>query len=213
MIEIQCEGTKASHIVSFCSDGASKEDHTEIGLDHCVMSQVSHANHQIRHSIERRNHRDLTEMYSRSRSRKTHEDQAGDHRKPKHTVHDLEHGDQVSIDRVRIHVAVANGCKRFHAKEKSMEKRPGRHLGDGVYVQHIQRSKNNIDKQVDAENKTGKPRPSQGQDKMVRISPIELLGVDLNKFELPGPDPDVAVSSPHNESCVNTVFWARIHTR
>ena len=78
------------------------------------------------------------------------------------------------------------------AKEKSVKKRSGRHLGDGVCVQHIQRSKNNVDKEIDAENKTGKPRPSQGQDKMVRVSPIELLGIDLNKFELPGPDPDVA---------------------
>jgi hypothetical protein len=33
---------------------------------------------------------------------------------------------------------------------------------------------------------------------MVRISPIELLGIELNKFELPGPDPDVAWLSPHN---------------
>ena len=88
-------------------------------------------------------------------------------------------------------MAVANGGKRFHAKEKSVKKRSGRHLGYGVCVQHIQRSKNNVDKEIDAENKSGKSRPGQGQDKMVRISPIELLGIDLNKFELPGPDPDV----------------------
>src|SRR5580704_15022463 len=35
---------------------------------------------------------------------------------------------------------------------------------------------------------------------MVRISPIELLGIELNKFELPGPDPDVAWSSRHPRS-------------
>src|SRR6516165_11803954 len=201
MIKIQCKGTKAPHIVSFCSYSASNEEHTEIGLDHGMMTQVGHANHQIRHSIERRNDHDLTEMYSRCRTGKTHKNQAGDHRQPKHAHHDLEHGDQVSIDGVRIHVAVPNRCQCFHTKEKSVEKRAGWHLGDGVCVQHVQRSKYNIDYQVDAENKTGKPRPSQGQDKMVRISPIELLGVDLNKFELPGPDPDVAMSSPHNESC------------
>jgi hypothetical protein len=33
---------------------------------------------------------------------------------------------------------------------------------------------------------------------MVGISPIELLGIELNKFELTGPDPDVAYPSPHN---------------
>jgi len=95
-------------------------------------------------------------------------------------------------------VAVANGRQRFHAKEKSIEKRSRPHLGDGVCVQHIQRSKYKIDKEVDAENKTGEPRPAQGQDQMVRISPIELLGIELNKFELPGPDPDAAWPSPHN---------------
>src|ERR1700746_3321083 len=96
------------------------------------------------------------------------------------------------IERYRIHVAVANSRQRFHAKEKSIEKRAGRHFGDGGWVKHIKRSKNEIDQEVDAENKTGKPRPGQGQDKMVRISPIELLGIELNKFELSRPDPDVA---------------------
>jgi len=98
----------------------------------------------------------------------------------------------VSIERVGIHVAVANGRQRFHAKEKSVDERTGRHLGDGVCVQQVQQSKYNIDKEVDAENKTGEPRPGQGQDQMVRISPVELLGIKLNKFELSGPDPDLA---------------------
>jgi len=35
---------------------------------------------------------------------------------------------------------------------------------------------------------------------MVGISPIELLDVELNKFVLPGPDPDVSWSPPHNWS-------------
>jgi hypothetical protein len=95
-------------------------------------------------------------------------------------------------------LAVANGRQRFHAKEKSIEKRARPHLGDGVWVQHVQRSKYKIDKEVDAENKTGEARPAQGQNQMVGISQIETLGIKLNKFELPGPDPDVAWPSPHN---------------
>jgi hypothetical protein len=47
-----------------------------------------------------------------------------------------------------------------------------------------QPSKPKIDKEVDAENKTSEPRPAQGQNQMVGISPIELLGIELNKFEL-----------------------------
>jgi hypothetical protein len=95
-------------------------------------------------------------------------------------------------------VAVANGRQRFHAKEKGIEKRAGPHLGDRVWVQQVQRSKKKINKEVDAEYQTGKPRPAQGQDEVVGISPIELLGVELNKFELPGSDPDAAWPSPHN---------------
>ena len=38
MIEFQIEGTKASHIVSLCSDGVSKEHHTEFGLDHRLVA-------------------------------------------------------------------------------------------------------------------------------------------------------------------------------
>ena len=67
-------------------------------------------------------------------------------------------------------MAVANGRQRFHAEEKSIEKRAGPHLGDSMWVKHVQRGKCNIDKEVDAENKTGEPRPAQVQDQMVRIS-------------------------------------------
>jgi hypothetical protein len=95
-------------------------------------------------------------------------------------------------------VTVANGRQRFHTKEKSIEKRARPHLGDGVCVQHVQPSKYKIDEEVDAENKTGEPRPAQVQNQMVRISQIETLGIELNEFELPGTDPDVAWPSPHN---------------
>ena len=61
-------------------------------------------------------------------------------------------------------MAVANGRQRFHAKEKSIEKRPGRHLGDGVWVQHVQRSKYKIDKEVDPENKGGETQASSGSE-------------------------------------------------
>ena len=95
-------------------------------------------------------------------------------------------------------MTVANGRQRFDAEEKSIEKRAGRHLGNGVWVQHVQCSKYKIDKKVDPENKTGEPRPAQGQDQMVRISQIELLGIELNEFEMPVPDSDVAWLSSHN---------------
>ena len=81
-------------------------------------------------------------------------------------------------------MAVADGRQSFHAKEKGIEKRAGSHLCDGVCFQHVQLSKYNIDKEVDAENKTGEPRPAQRQDQMVRIPPIELLGIELNKFRI-----------------------------
>ena len=53
-----------------------------------------------------------------------------------------------------------------------------------MWVQYVQPSKPKIDKEVDAENKTSEPRPAQGQNQMVGIAPIELLGIELNKFEL-----------------------------
>jgi hypothetical protein len=61
-------------------------------------------------------------------------------------------------------------------------------------------SKYKINEEVDAEHHTGEPRPAQGQDEMVGISPIELLGIELNKFKLPGLDPDAAWPSPHKRS-------------
>ena len=91
-------------------------------------------------------------MDSRGGTRKAHKNQTGNHRQSKHACDDLEHGDQVPIERFRIHVAVANRRQRFHAKEKSIQKRAGPHRGDGMWVQQVQRSKYKIDKEVDAEN-------------------------------------------------------------
>ena len=95
-------------------------------------------------------------------------------------------------------MAVANGRQRFHTKEKSGQKRTRRHFGDGVWLQQIQPGKGNIDQEVDAENNRGEGRPAQGQDQMVGIPKIELLGIELDQFEMPGPDPDLAGSSSHN---------------
>jgi hypothetical protein len=85
-------------------------------------------------------------------------------------------------------VALADRRQRFDAKEESIEKR--RHLGNAVRVQHVQCSKDKIDKEVDTKNYAGESRPAQGQDQMVRISPIERLGIELHKFKLTGPGPD-----------------------
>jgi hypothetical protein len=87
-------------------------------------------------AIKWRNDRDFTEMHPRCRSRKAHENQTGDYGEPKHAQHDLEHGDQVPIEAFRIHVAVANSRKRFHAKEISVEKRG--HLGHTVRVEYVE---------------------------------------------------------------------------
>src|ERR1700736_2199414 len=106
MIKIELEGTKASHFVSFSSDGVSKQDHTELRLDHRRVPQVRYANHQIRYSFERRNDRDFAEMDSRCRTRKAHKNQTGDHSQPKHAHHNLEHGHEMAVKRFRIHVAV-----------------------------------------------------------------------------------------------------------
>jgi hypothetical protein len=49
---------------------------------------------------------------------------------------------------IQDHVAVANGRQRFHAKEKSIEKRAGPHLGNGVRVQQVKHSKKDINEEV-----------------------------------------------------------------
>jgi hypothetical protein len=154
--------------------------------------------HQIWYSIEQRNDRDFAELNPRCGTREAHKNQTVDHCQAKHARHDLEHGNQVPVQSFRIHVAVADSRERFHAEEKSVGKRAGRHLGDGMWPHHVQRGKYKIDEEIDAENNTGEPRPAQGQDQMVCISPIELLGIELNKFELPVADPDPAWTSPHN---------------
>jgi NAD(P)-dependent dehydrogenase (short-subunit alcohol dehydrogenase family) len=64
-------------------------------------------------------------------------------------------------------------------------------------LQQVQGCKDKIHQKVDSENKTGEGRPAQGQDQMVRISQIEFLGIELNKFVLSVPDSDVALPSPH----------------
>jgi hypothetical protein len=68
-----------------------------------------------------------------------------------------------------------------------------------VGLQQVQRSEDQIDQEVNTENKSGKPRPAQGQNQMVGIPQVGFLGIKLNKFELPGPDPHMVCSAPHND--------------
>jgi hypothetical protein len=110
-------------------------------------------------------------------------------------------------------MAVADSRERFHTKEKSIEKRTGPHFGDGMWLRQIQRSESDVDQKVDAENNASESRPAQGQDQVVRVSQIERLGIELNKFELTGTDPDIACPSPHIDQigapCGSASFSAR----
>ena len=113
-------------------------------------------------------------------------------------------------------MAVANGCQRFHAKEKSIEKRAGPHLGDGVWVQHVQRSKSKIDNEVDAENKTGESRPAQVRIKWYVSRQSNFSALSLTNSNCPYRTRMwrdlLLITNQIREACGNAPFSARFHT-
>jgi hypothetical protein len=57
-------------------------------------------------------------------------------------------------------------------------------------AEEVERSKTNVNEEVNPEDHAGKLRPAKGQDQVVNIAPVVFRHVELNKFAVSGSDRD-----------------------
>src|SRR5580692_2741382 len=141
--------------------------HAKFGFGHSVMTQVSNADHQIRITIKEPYGCNLARQDFGHRPVKTDKDEAGDNGHSKHSYHDFHGGDAVAIDRVRVHVTVANGGEIFDAEKETIQERAWMHFCDTVAAHNVQAGKDQVDYQVAPEHQTGKLRPTEAKHPVV----------------------------------------------
>src|SRR5260370_9210332 len=119
---MEIESKKVWEISGFNQRLIAREQAPELSLHHAVLIFVADSYHQRRLPIQRRNDQGIAEHHARDRARKAHEDEAGHRCEQKYPGHYLNGGDDVSVKRLRIHVAVAHSGQRLHAEEEASKK-------------------------------------------------------------------------------------------
>src|SRR5215472_5002061 len=117
----------------------------ELRFDHAVLIFVADAHHQRRLSIQGRNHHRPAKHNPGDWSRKAHKNEAGHHSDQKYARHDFDHADDVAINGLRIHVAVADSRKRLNAEEEAIQQPfRSRRAANAVGVETVKKSENKI---------------------------------------------------------------------
>ena len=108
----------------------------------------------------------------------------------------------MSVKRLRVHVAVADGGERLHTEEEAIEKPAGAGSpGHAVWVDTIKNGKEKIQADINSADKQSELWPAQAQQPAINIPPFPGVGVDLDELDLTGPDRNfVAPASPMTNS-------------
>ena len=105
------------------------------------MALVGEAEHQRRLTVKFRHGHRSGKQDARSGTRKATENQAGGNGDADHAGENLDRRDHVTVKTLRVHVAVANRGQGFDAEEKSVCKRAGAGVGNGVLVHQVKQGK------------------------------------------------------------------------
>src|SRR5205085_8848620 len=119
-------------------------------------------------------------------AREADENQSGHNREQKDSGHDLDRADDVSIKRLRVHVAVSDSCECLHTEEKAVEEPMGGPSRDAVLLQAIKSGEKKIEADVKRPDKCGELRPPQAKQPAIHVAPFPGVGVDLYELDLPG---------------------------
>ena len=88
--------------------------------------------------LERNDHW-IAEHDARDRARKADKDQPSHDRQQKEAAHNFNGRDDVAIERLRIHVAIANSRQRLHAEKEAVKKpMPTSAPGDTVWLETVE---------------------------------------------------------------------------
>src|SRR5262249_37238576 len=129
----------------------------------------------------------ITEQDARNRSRKPDENQAGHHREQEKAAHDFNCSNDVAIERLRIHMAVAHGGQCLDAEKETIKKpMPASAACDAALLETVKRGEEKVECHVNADGDRGELRPSQAEQPAIDVAPSPCVGIDLDKLNLTG---------------------------
>src|SRR4029434_2204008 len=96
-----------------------------------------------------------------NRSRETDENQAGHDGEQKYTDHDFDGGNDVTVNSLRVHVAVANSGQGLDAEEEAVEERMRRQPSNTVSTKAIKDGEEKVEPDINSSDKRGELRPPQ----------------------------------------------------
>jgi len=159
-IKMQFQNIKISEVSTFEQWLITRKHDSKLGFDHAVLILVANTHHQRGASIQGRDYDRPAKHDARNRSRETDENQSGHDREQKHAGHDFNCADDVSVERLRVHVAVAHSGERLDAEEKAIEKpMPTSAAGDAVLLQAVKSGEEQIESDINNGDEHRESRP------------------------------------------------------
>src|SRR5207247_11091108 len=157
---MQFQIVKVPEISAFRQRFIARKHDSKLSFDHAVLILVANTHHQRGATIQGRDYDRPAKHDTRNRSRETDKNQSGHDREQKHAGHDFDCADYVSVERLRVHVAVAHSGERLDAEEKAIEKpMPTGAAGDAVLLQAVKSGEEQIEADINSGDERRESRP------------------------------------------------------
>jgi len=188
-IEMEFEHIKVAEIAAFEQRFIARKHDPELGFHHAVLIFITDADHQRRLPIQRRNDQGIAEHDTGDWTRKAHEDEAGHRCEQKNPSHDFNRRDDVGVQRLRIHVAVADGGQRLHAEEEAVKKpMSASAASDTVLLDTVKGGEKKIEPDIKTGDKRGESRPLQTEQPAIDVAPPPGVRPHFDELDLTGTD-------------------------
>src|SRR5262249_15435456 len=161
-----------------------------------MLVLIADAHHERRLSVQQTDYHRPAKGDPRYRAREAHENQPGNNREQKDAAHDFDHADHMAVQRLRIHVAVADSGQCLYTEEETIIKPLStRGAGDAVALDSVKRGKQQVERNVKSGDQRPKLRPPQSEQPLINVSRLPAANIDFDKLDLTGVDGN-AVSLP-----------------
>ena len=148
-----------------------KQRHADLGLEDQIAALIGGAEHQGRHAVMGRDHRDLAEHHPRRRPRETRKDESGRDREAGHAEQHLAGDEQIGVECRRPHLAIADRRHGLNAEKERIGEGARPRVGDAAVLDQIERRESEIEKDITEDEQREDARPRQGQQPVIDIEP------------------------------------------
>src|SRR4029077_1406671 len=140
---------KVPEIAAFNQRFIPHEHDAELGVDDAVLVLIAYAHHERRLSVQRTDHDRPAKGNARHRAREADKNYSSYNREQKDAAHDFDHANHMPIQRLRIHVAVADGGQSLDAEEEAVIKPPATGGAcNAVRIDSVKRGEHQVERDV-----------------------------------------------------------------